>query len=298
MGGGIPWPAFNNNPLPAGPLGDFSVNEMEIWYSSRDRFRLRVLSPGGDATDWVEPDEPAPPFSLPNDNEVFIDSERFTILNGEARIYIEVSPGDSNRVEAGLWEVEIEALEARDSRFDGFIERDFRLHRVPLVGGQVIENFFADQSFFAGNDFDPVVTLGTPATARRSLAVANYDDQSQVISPSSSRGPTRDGRPKPEVAAPGTGILSSNSQGGEPIPGDPQDRRFPMRASMTGTSMSAPHVAGIAALLLEREPRLTADQIRNIVIASAAPSPAGGSDFDPAWGFGRADARAAVDLVG
>jgi subtilisin family serine protease len=65
---------------------------------------------------------------------------------------------------------------------------------------------------------------------------------------------------------------------------------------MTGTSMSAPHVAGIAALLLQKEPRLTAPQIRRILIASANP-PFGVVPFDNAWGYGRVDAQKAAQLV-
>ncbi|MEM6453907.1 MAG: S8 family peptidase [Acidobacteriota bacterium] len=293
VGGGLPLPW--GEVLPEGELGDFSVNEMEIWYGSRDRFRVRLLAPSGHATDWVVPDESALPFALPNGNEVFIDSERFTVLNGDARIYIEVSPVD-DFVERGIWQVEIEALEARDGDFDAFIERDARRRWVRLRDGRVVDNRYADQSFFGGDDFDPTVTLGTPATARRSIAVANYDNESQVINPSSSRGPTRDGRAKPEIAAPGTGIVASNADGGQPDPRD-ASQRVPMRVSKDGTSMAAPHVAGAIALMLERDPRLTVEQIRKILIAAAAPSPTGLTVFDPAWGYGRLDVRRAVDLV-
>ena len=53
---------------------------------------------------------------------------------------------------------------------------------------------------------------------------------------------------------------------------------------------------GIIALMLQKNPRLTAAQIGKILIAAARPV-SGMMAFDPAWGFGRLDAKRAVDLV-
>jgi subtilisin family serine protease len=220
--------------------------------------------------------------------QAFIDSERFTVLNGDARIYIEISPhtAPSGKVKQRVWKVEIEAVEERDGRFDAWIERDARRSF----------NNFADQSFFVGTDFDPVMTLGTPATTRRGVAVANYDHVIQTPNDQSGRGKTRDGRFKPEIAAPGTNIVSCHALGGRPI-GAAGGPVHPMRLGMSGTSMSAPHVAGIAALMLERNPRITAAQVAKMLIAAADP-PAGVQPFDIAWGFGKVNAEAAVSLVG
>ena len=278
VGGGLPLPGGGQ--LPAG-FGDFTPNEMEVWFSSRDRFRVRVTAPSGEQTPAVEPGETVV-HQFANGDVAFLDSERFTVLNGDARLYIELSPGNNNRVATGVWQVAIEAVEARDGRFDAWIERDARRS----------SNNFADQSFFVGTDFDPVMTLGTPATNRRGIAVANYDHVAQAVNSSSSRGRTRDGRSKPEVAAPGTNIRSCHSLGGRPNGAGVH----PMRVSMSGTSMSAPHVAGIAALMLEKNPRLTAAQTSKILIASAT-APAGITPFDVGFGFGRVDAEAAVALV-
>ena len=286
IGGEIPWPfpPFNGDPLPEGQIGDFTTNEMEIWFSSRDEVRVRLHSPNA-VTEWVEPGESV--FLQLGNDHVFIDSERFTVLNGDARIYIEISPPTGGVLLEGIWEVELEATSISDGRFHAFIERDARRHIIQFPGGQV-RNYFADQSFFFGTDFDPQMTLGTPATARRSIAVANYNHNLQEPAPSSSRGPTRDGRLKPELAAPGTDIVATSSGTGQP--------GVPVRTSKTGTSMSAPHVAGVAALMLQKQPALTAEQIQAILVAAAVP-PAGVDVFDNAWGFGTLDARTAVDLV-
>jgi subtilisin family serine protease len=179
--------------------------------------------------------------------------------------------------------VQLDAAASRHGRFDAWIERDARERN----------NQFADQSFFVGSDFDPTMTLGTPATGRRSIAVANYNHQTESVSDSSSRGPTRDGRNKPEVAAPGTAIKAAHALGGRPKPGG---GTFPMRLGMSGTSMAAPHVAGIIALLLQRNPRLTAPQLRKLLTA-ATRVVAGVPNFDNAWGFGRVEANGSVGII-
>ncbi len=281
FGGGLP--LASGGQLPPG-FGDFTPNELEIWYSSRDVFRIRIRDPLGNESDIVDPDN-TEIHNFPSGDTAFIDSERFTVLNGDARIYIELSAGNDKLTE-GDWEVEIESAETRDGRFDAWIERDARRGF----------NNFADQSFFVGTDFDGQKTLGTPATTRRGIAVANYDHRTQTPADSSSRGPTRNGRGKPEIAAPGTGILSSASLAGRPEPGNPT-ATVPARTQMSGTSMAAPHVTGIVALILQQDPRLSTEQIRKILIASASP-PSGITPFDKAWGFGRVDAAAAVALAG
>lgn len=257
---------------------------MEIWYSSRDVFRVRVTDPNGESTPFVNQEETIA-HTFQSGDVAFIDSERFTILNGDARVYIETSrvPGS---LTTGRWRVEIEAVDSRDGRFDAWIERDARRRT----------NQFADQSFFMGTDFDGVKTLGTPSSIRRGIAVANYDHVAEVPSDSSGRGRTRDDRDKPEIAAPGTNIVSSNALAGRPDPNSPGSV-LPARVTMSGTSMASPHVAGIAALLLQRDGGLTADQMRKVLIAAANP-PVGVDPFDTAWGFGRVDPEAAVDLLG
>ena len=276
------------NGLPPAPAGtvDRTENEMEIWYSSRDAISVRVIDPAGNATALVAPGSSIM-FTL-GGNEVYIDSERFTRLNGDARIYIEMTP--ASPLQTGTWRVELVGDDIRSGRFDAWIERDARDEL----------NFFADQSSFEGADFDPTMTLGTPATGRRAIAVANYDHRTTMPSGSSGRGMTRDGRQKPECAAPGTRILSSGAMGGRP---SPNGGVHPMRVPMSGTSMAAPHVTGIVALLFERAQKmpsstlLTAEQTRKLIIAGAS-VPAGVTVFDEAWGFGRIDAEAAVQLLG
>lgn len=279
------WKVGGGMPVPGGQLPervDRTANEMECWFSSRDIFHVRVVDPNGDASPVASPGETVL-HTMPSGDEVFIDSERFTILNGDARIYIEIGRGDDLTIDNGEWQVEFTAIEAQDGRFDAWIERDFRDR----------ENAFADQSFFVGTDFDGIRTLGTPATPRRVIAVANYDHVTEQPSSSSGRGRTRDGRDKPEIAAPGTNIVAAHSSGGRP---NGNGNVFPMRIPKDGTSMASPHVAGIVALMMQKNGSLTAAQCKAMLIASARP-PAGVAPFDNAWGYGKIDAKAAVDLV-
>lgn len=108
-----------------------------------------------------------------------------------------------------------------------------------------------------------------------------------------------DGRQKPECAAPGVNITSSCSLGGRP---DGSGGVFPMRVPMSGTSMAAPHVAGIVALIFQHAASLpspqvlTAVQARKVLTASAAPPP-GVPVFDDAWGFGQIDAMEAINVL-
>lgn len=269
-GGGISLPGGT---LPPGQ--DRTPNELEIWYSPSDSLHVRLTDPQGAATTVVAPGQ-TESHDFPTGNSAFIDSERFSALNGDARVFIAVDRGTAPRVTPGVWEVEITAVRTRSGRFDAWIERDVRDRA----------NNFADQSFFVGTDFDPVMTLGTPATSRRGISVANFDHVTVAPSASSSRGCTRDGRDKPEVAAPGTNIVSSCALGGR---SNGMGSVHPMRTTMSGTSMAAPHVCGIVALLLQKEPTLSAAQLRKAVLASADP-PAGVLPFDVAWGYGRVDA--------
>jgi len=88
--------------------------------------------------------------------------------------------------------------------------------------------------------------LGNFALSYNALAIANLDTrgtltrEDDVIAPKSSKGPTRRGRKKPEIAAPGTNILSLA----------PGSSKVEVQY-MSGTSMAAPHITGAVALLLD-----------------------------------------------
>ena len=100
--------------------------------------------------------------------------------------------------------------------------------------------------FSAGNRGPGQGTIGSPGSYTEAMAVGALDQEGAVAS-FSSRGPNAWGNIKPDVAAPGVKVLSSFVGGGW--------------ALGTGTSMAAPHAAGLAALLRQASPQLSVDQI-------------------------------------
>lgn len=89
------------------------------------------------------------------------------------------------------------------------------------------------------------------------------------------------GGPQLDVVAPGMDITSAQLGGGW--------------ITMAGTSMATPHVAGLAALLLERNPSLGPNDIRTLMRANAVDK--GALGFDYLYGYGRIDAQATWDAV-
>ena len=114
----------------------------------------------------------------------------------------------------------------------------------------------------AGNSFDDWGrgSIGSPGTAAKAIAVAATTKSGSIASFSSSGPSAMSLRMKPAVSAPGASILSS-------VP-----EREGTWASFSGTSMASPHVAGGAALLLQRHPGWTVDQITSALVQTGAPA--------------------------
>ncbi|WP_285749328.1 S8 family serine peptidase [Lentzea sp. NBRC 105346] len=112
----------------------------------------------------------------------------------------------------------------------------------------------------AGNSggFEPVSSPGT-ADAALTVGAVDRDDS---LAPFSSRGPRKgDGAVKPDVTAPGVGIVAAKAGTSDHI-------------AYSGTSMATPHVVGAAALLKQQHPDWKGAQIKAQLVASAKPNPA------------------------
>jgi minor extracellular serine protease Vpr len=170
---------------------------------------------------------------------------------------------------------------------------------------------------------DFTTLLVEPAHARLAIAVASFTSrntwpclgftnpytdagvtQGAISAFSSGGGPRPNTRGssstgKPEIAAPGEYILSSLSRNIGGRPADHLTADDSVHWAERGTSMSAPHVAGLIALMFESDPTLTSSDIKGILIASGRKTPDMGSNFwHNRWGYGMLDAYEAIRLTG
>jgi hypothetical protein len=263
---------------------DISENELELWYGPQDRFAIQIKPPG---TDWLEVVEPGSFIEnrrLPDGSFISVYNELYHPANGCNYISVFLSPLLSDKgvvgVRAGTWLVRIIGREVRDGNFHAWIERDDPVEIGP-VGPKKAWRF---PSFFSDKSNVDKSSVSSLACGERILSVANLDAGKNRINVSSSQGPTRDGRFKPDVAAPGTEIVAAKGFAGA---GDPW-------VSMTGTSMAAPYVAGVAGLMLAAQPGLTAAQIRGVLLRTSTPLPGGDYNWRNDAGFGAIDPKACV----
>lgn len=180
---------------------------------------------------------------------------------------------------------------------------------------------WANSAIFTNNFYAAPVLSGSSSstmgeiggTGNSIISVGAYNTNSSpngAIAPFSSKGPTADGRTKPDITAPGNRITSSVSRfdsyylsggGGwsDVVTGVSVGSTDWWFAKMQGTSMAAPMVTGIIALWLEMYPDLTPSQAKEIFQSTAITDgytgtiPIAGSNT---WGWGKINAW--VDLPG
>lgn len=195
------------------------------------------------------------------------------------------------------------------------IAEGWRLVITPTKVGNGRFDAYGNENLLGFPDGDQLQTSGSPALAKRAITVANYITKTQYIDStggmksltdegkvgeranSSSQGPSRDGRIKPEIAAPGTYLFSSYSA-------DSADAATPDKLApgakhllLSGTSMATPVTCGTVALMLQANRNLTADQIKRLLLRTASSDSFTGRAVGNQFGYGKLNALAAVKAV-
>lgn len=162
---------------------------------------------------------------------------------------------------------------------------------------------------------DAYYGIGEPACAEKCISVAAHSSERMMsdsslvggyIASFSSYGPIIDGRQKPEISAPGVNVISSISPWCDDFDSYTPYESIKIQnvsyiwSKMSGTSMSSPSVTGVVALILQANPLLSTNQVRDIITSNARNDDHTGPlhDHDSTsirWGWGKVDALRCVN---
>lgn len=220
---------------------------MELWAENMGAYTVGFISPTG---------EVAREISVPLRGE---NTVSFLLEQTQITVYTQIADVSSGsqfifmRFEnpmSGIWRILIRnSLDIRET---------FHLW-LPVRG------FISDETYFLRPD--PDTTITDPGNARYPITVTAYDHTKNSIYIHASRGYSLSGRIKPDLAAPGVNILGASVSG----------RRL---TRMSGTSVSAAHLAGAAAILLNwgvlnaNYPYLNTPVLKSIFVRGAQRNPA------------------------
>ncbi len=256
-------------------LVDVGANErsfyLDFWTESGDVFQIEVAGPSGEYTAAVSGESVATFYQ--EDGRITIVSKLNSPLNQDNEFLIRIyNPLSNNTIKAGRWSF-------RFTPAAGNFLPD---------GGEIDGWILRDSAAEFANYIDLSETIGELATSDSVISVAAFNNKTSPtgrISSFSSIGPRRDGVFKPDISAAGGGIVSCRSQQSDA--GAYQGNSY--YAYGSGTSFSAPHVAGAIALLLQMDPDLTAGQVKKILNETAKSDQSTGSTPNYTWGYGKLD---------
>ncbi|MEW9671708.1 S8 family peptidase [Ammoniphilus sp. 3BR4] len=157
----------------------------------------------------------------------------------------------------------------------------------------------------AGNSGDDPQTISSPGNSPVVITVGAMDDKDTIpsseddyddeVASFSSRGPTRfDNFPKPDILAPGLNIISLRAPNSYLDKLQKSSRVEELYFELSGTSMATPICAGVVAQLLELNPNLSPDQVKEKLRLGAKPW---GDRDKNVYGAGYLDVKRSVELV-
>jgi subtilisin family serine protease len=243
----------------------------EVWYSALDTLEFTLVDPAGNVSPVVSPNNRNVTHSQ-GGNLLQMELVERHVDNGDNRLVIQIAP-QSAQIQPGNWTLNVQGtnVRSRDPVVNVWVERDDA--RAVRFRPEVAE-----------------VTLSVPGTADTVITVAACHAAAPLqLTASSSFGPTRDGRAKPDLCAPGNKIIAAQAGSANLGAG----------TVMTGTSMAAPHVTGALALVLSHRAKqagaqqYNAQQLRSALIQTTKFS----GVHNPGPGHGMLDAEALFNLL-
>lgn len=274
--------AFNLRPRADRPVdGDM----FDLWYNRLDRFALALQPPTGALSKFVAPDTHEV-LTFGADNKAYVYSATKVPGNGDNRISIILEKGAD--WPAGRWSFVLRGEQVVFGNFDVWVDRP--------QGVSVVTFLQPPEAQPADAQADDACTVTLPGTARHIISVGGFIARPRNgmlegdHAPLSSLGPTRDGRIKPDITAPGFDVTTT-------VPHEAGASGHDNYRRASGTSMAAPHVTGVLALLLALRPELTVGQIKAALLATARSDSFTGATPNATWGRGKLDAEAAYKAL-
>lgn len=232
---------------------------LNIWKSFIDTFEIKITAPTGESTDRVSVFANNVLYSVGKTN-VFINFSEPSNINADQQIAVFMETQEGS-IDGGVWTLTMYGVSIIDGRYN-----------VWGATGEITQ----EQTTFLQPSSN--ITLTIPSTSSGIISVAAFNPFTNQITASSGRGFTRDGRIKPDLAAPGSQIITTNNQGGY--------------SPVTGTSIAAAFVTGGAALLMEwgitngNAPYLYGDVLRTALIRNTRRLVMDMTYPNPMWGYG------------
>lgn len=254
--------------IPINMSSDERVIVLQFYKDFLSNINIQIKNPSGIITDNITIKD--------GYNEGTIGEDRYFIYNSgpkpfdiNGEIVITIS-SNSEFILGGIWEIIINSESNTMGKYDIW---------MPISEGLNPNTKFLKP--------DPFNTLGIPATVQSSISVGSYDYKLNTISSFSGRGKT--GGNKPDLVAPGEGILSSIPMGGFD--------------SLSGTSMATPQVAGAAALLMQwgivqgNDFYMYGDRLKYFLLKGARRNKSNVKYPDAIWGYGELCVKGGMDLA-
>ena len=263
------------------------TSSSRLTYTGAARLSITVTTPDPDTTEEVAAGAGAVSKSAGKHTVRFV-SEVDTPAPGSHRITFFIDAPVGKEVDTGLWTVTLKETAGSATTVEGRFPEERPWAQV-TDGGIFSTHMEVNEPRFIPTDRERQRTVESPATAQNVIAVGAYDPRSGDLADFSSRGPTVDGRHKPDLSAPGVAITAPKTRArGKPLV---SDCCVDFYVDMQGTSMAAPHVTGVVALMLQRNATLDFATIRERLKTFSRPVAGGNLDE---WGAGKLDAQLAM----
>lgn len=273
----------------------FPVVHTTLWYDREDDFSISLVRPDGTVFKQPPLDKAVTYSSALIEIEI---ARRLYVWSNAIQVQIAIvfkSPRFRTQ-DLQNWKLRLACNQAAIGRLDGWFHNSgFALFRDHPLG-------------------ESHRTVGLPATGAGCITVASHVSRStwdadlgpgedtQILagrsSSFSSLGPTRDGRWKPDISAPGQYVTAALADRSESSELEERASTGSRLLTIEGTSMSAPVVTGIVALMLQKKPALGIDEARDILAKTAQhDGHTGPATWTPTYGSGKANVAAALNQL-